>query len=72
MEKSENTNPLFQKEQDLIGRVKSSGQPFIFDSEDEITDEYAHFYFLGVHEGREVLFDTVLYTYMVKRSMMMK
>ncbi len=62
MEKIENSNPAVQRQQDLMAKVKSSGQPFIFDSEEEATDEYAHFYFLGVHDGKEVLFDTILYT----------
>lgn len=62
MKKNEDSNPFSQKQQDLIAEVKSSGKPFIYDSEDELSDEYAHFYFLGEHEGKEVLFDTVLYT----------
>lgn len=51
-----------QKQQDLIKKLKASGQAFIFDDDDQLTDDYAHFYFLGSHEGKEVLFDTVLYT----------
>ncbi len=51
-----------RKQQDLIKKIKSSGQTFIFDDDDQLTDDYAHFYFLGPHEGQEVLFDTVLYT----------
>ncbi len=50
------------KQQDLISKLTSLGQPYILDSEDQFTDEYAHFYFLGTHEGNEALFDTVLYT----------
>jgi len=42
--------------------LKSSGQPYIFDEGDEFTDEYAHFYFIGSHDEKEVLFDTILYT----------
>jgi hypothetical protein len=62
MKNSESSNPSSKKQQDLTKRVKSSGQSFIYDAEDEQTAEYAHFYFMGVHEGKEVLFDTVLYT----------
>lgn len=51
-----------QKQQDIIEKLKSSGQPFIFDPDDQVTEDYAHFYFLGSHEGKEALFDTVLYT----------
>jgi hypothetical protein len=56
-----NEDPM-RKQQDIIKKLKSTGQPFIYDSDDELTDEYAHFYFLGSHEGKEALFDTVLYT----------
>ena len=30
--------------------------------EDEHNDEYTHFYFIGLYEGREVIYDTVMYT----------
>ncbi len=49
-------------QQNLMASIKSSSQPFKYDAEDGFTDEYAHFYFLGFHDGKEVLFDTVLYT----------
>ena len=62
MKNTKDSSPSGQKQQDLIKRVKSSGQSFIYDAEDEQTAEYAHFYFTGVHEGKEVLFDAVLYT----------
>lgn len=32
------------------------------DEEDEHNDEYTHFYFIGLYEGREVIYDTVMYT----------
>lgn len=51
-----------QRQQDLIKKIKATGQTFIFDDHDQLTDDYAHFYFLGTHEGKEALFDTVLYT----------
>ena len=53
---------LIKKQGDLISKLKTSVQPFILDSDDEPADEYVHFYFLGTHEGKEALFDTVLYT----------
>jgi len=62
MNKTEDINPAFDKLQLLIAKVKSSGLPFIYDTEDERTDEYAHFYFMGVQDGKEAVFDTVLYT----------
>lgn len=62
MKNTESSIPSLQKQEDLIKKVKSAGQSFIFDAEDEQAAEYAHFYFIGVHEGKEVLFDAVLYT----------
>ena len=57
-----NNEESSKKQQELMARLTASGQAFILDEEDEYTDEYAHFYFMGVHEGAQVLFDTVLYT----------
>ena len=34
----------------------------ISDDEDESTEEYVHFYFIGMYEGRETLYDAVIYT----------
>jgi hypothetical protein len=43
-------------------RMNSVGKPYVFDEEEEQTDEYTHFYFIGFYEGKEVIYDTVLYT----------
>jgi len=43
-------------------KVKASGKSYLLDEEDENSDEYVHFYFVGSHEGVEVVFDSVLYT----------
>ena len=43
-------------------RIKSGGKAFSLVTPDENTDEYAHFYFIGKYEGRDVLYDAVLYT----------
>lgn len=43
-------------------RMKALGTPYLEDEQDKSTDEYAHFYFVGVFEGREVIYDTVMYT----------
>lgn len=32
------------------------------DEEDENSDEYVHFYFVGVYEGKDVVYDAVMYT----------
>lgn len=43
-------------------RMKSTGRNFLYAEEEESGDEYAHFYFIGMFEGREVIYDTVMYT----------
>jgi hypothetical protein len=43
-------------------RMKATGKNYILDDEDEITDEYVHFYFIGIYEGKEVVYDAVMYT----------
>lgn len=44
-------------------RIKSGGRNFTFVTSDENNnDEYAHFYFIGKYEGRDVVHDAVLYT----------
>jgi hypothetical protein len=48
--------------QEYKNKMKMSGAPWLEDPDDERTDEYAHFYFAGMFEGREVLYDTVMYT----------
>ena len=62
MKKINKQDTQLQQQQDLIAEIRLSGKSFIYDVEDELTDEFAHFYFLGFHDGKEVLFDTVLYT----------
>jgi hypothetical protein len=47
---------------DYAEKMRLSGKNFILSSEDEMTDEMAHFLFIGKHEGKEVLYDTVMYT----------
>jgi len=43
-------------------QMMSLGKTYLLDDEDENTEEYAHFYFIGKFEGREVIYDTVIYT----------
>lgn len=43
-------------------RMKASGKPYLLDEEDDNGDEYVHFYFVGKFEGREVIYDAVMYT----------
>lgn len=43
-------------------KMARTGLPYLLDEEDENSDEYAHFYFIGRHEGQPVIMDAVVYT----------
>jgi hypothetical protein len=43
-------------------RMKAVGRHYLLDEEDDNSDEYAHFYFIGKFEGKDVIYDTVIYT----------
>lgn len=43
-------------------KMTTLGKTYLMDDDDQNTDEYAHFYFIGKFEGREVIYDTVIYT----------
>jgi hypothetical protein len=47
---------------DYQNKIQAEGKPYVFDTEDELSDEYTHFYFIGFYEGKEVIYDTVIYT----------
>lgn len=48
--------------EELKESMVSSGRNFVFDKDEENTEEYAHFYFIGMFEGHEVIYDAVMYT----------
>lgn len=48
--------------QEYKTQMRESGSEFIFDRADEVSDEYVHFYFIGLYEGKEVIYDSVMYT----------
>lgn len=48
--------------QEYKDKMNAGGTNYLRDEEDEQNDEYIHFYFIGLHEGREVIYDAVMYT----------
>lgn len=48
--------------QEYRDKMRVSGTEWVMDEEDDRSEEYAHFYFIGLYEGREVIYDTVMYT----------
>ncbi len=47
---------------DYKSRIKTGGRGFLWGESEENNDECAHFYFVGKYEGREVIYDAVIYT----------
>jgi hypothetical protein len=47
---------------DYKSRILATGMEYLLDENEENNDEYAHFYFVGVYEGKEVIYDAVMYT----------
>jgi len=62
MRSKENTGYDAEVIADYKAQMEALNQHFIFDDEDERSEEYAHFYFVGKYEGEEVVYDAVLIT----------
>jgi hypothetical protein len=60
LEENKGFDPEVIKEYAL--KMKAQGLEYLLDDEDESTDEYAHFYFIGKFEGKDVIYDTAIYT----------
>lgn len=58
------SNPGFNPEQieKLRAELKKSGKVFKVIPDDENSDEFVNFYFIGMYEGKEVIYDAALYT----------
>lgn len=48
--------------QEYAKRMKADGKNYLLPDPEENSDEYVHFYFVGKYEGRDVVYDSVLYT----------
>jgi hypothetical protein len=48
--------------QDYKSRILATGMEYLLDEDEESNYEYAHFYFVGIYEGKEVIYDAVMYT----------
>ena len=47
---------------DYKARILALGNEYLLDEEEESNEEYAHFYFIGMYEGKEVIYDAAMYT----------
>jgi len=43
-------------------KMKAVGLEYVLDDDDDNTDEYAHFYFIGKFEGKDAIYDSAIYT----------
>lgn len=60
LDENKGFDPEVIRDYDL--KMKAQGLDYVLDEEDENTSEYAHFYFLGKFEGKDVVYDTAIYT----------
>lgn len=58
------TNPGFDPETiaQLKAELKADGKSFKIIPDEENSEEFVNFHFVGKHEGKEVVYDTALYT----------
>lgn len=47
---------------DYKAKMQTLGKNYLLAEDDEQNDEYAHFYFIGMYEGKEIIYDAVMYT----------
>jgi hypothetical protein len=60
MNKNEGFNP--QKIKEFREEMKKANKPFLIIESEDNSDEYVNFYFIGKYEGKEVVYDAVIYT----------
>jgi hypothetical protein len=61
MELKEKEEPVYSQEE-IKSKIISSGKSFIQLNEEDNTDEYVQFNFLGKYNGEEVVYDAIMYT----------
>lgn len=47
---------------DVKNRIKKTGNNFVLADTEDNGPEYANFYFIGMYEGKEVIYDAVIYS----------
>lgn len=64
------SNPGFDPEniEKLKSELKQAGKLFKIIPDEENSDEFVNFYFIGMHEGKEVIYDAALYTLRLHHS----
>lgn len=52
----------------LKQQMSASGKSFVIVESEDNSDEYMNFYFIGMYEGKEVIYDAALYTLRLHHS----
>lgn len=65
-----NTNKGFDPEkiEEFRKKLKETGKSFLLINAQDNSDEYMNFQFVGIYEGREVIYDAVIYTLRLQHS----
>ncbi len=58
----------FRKIEKIKQKCRQSKQSYILNDAEPQGEEFAHFLFVGKHEGKEVIFDSVMYTLRLHHS----
>ena len=48
--------------EEYLAKMKKSGRSYIIENSEDNSDEYVNFYFVGKYEGKDAVYDAVLYT----------
>ncbi len=51
-----------QKIEEVKKEIAKSSRSFMMINSEDNSDEYVNFYFIGIYEGKEVVYDAVMYT----------
>ena len=51
-----------KKMEDIKSEINKSSKNFMMINSEDNSDEYVNFYFMGMYEGKEVVYDAVMYT----------
>lgn len=57
-----------QEIEDLKKEIAEGGKSFIVIESEDNSDDFMNFYFIGIYEGREVIYDAAIYTLKLQHS----
>ncbi|WP_420387179.1 hypothetical protein [Roseivirga sp.] len=57
-----------QEIEDLKKEIAEGGKSFVVIESEDNSDDFMNFYFIGIYEGREVIYDAAIYTLKLQHS----